>query len=185
MMCRSSLLRSPKSRSALCAPSASSQSTPSYAETSDWSSVLDGVGHHHDGLELVVLGEALGHQRCVGTLVDQRHHVGVVEEVVELALDVAVVDVDVDRADLHHRQHGDDVLDAVLGVDADVVAGAYASRREEVGEPVGVGLELGVGHRAVSHLHGGVVRDGVDGVLEEVGDVQGHGPRLEHVLVFR
>ena len=24
----------------------------------------------------------------------------------------------------------------------------------------------------------------VDGVLEEVSDVQGHGPRLEHVLVF-
>ena len=50
-------------------------------------------------------------QRRVGALHDQGHHVGVVEEVVELALDVAIVDVDVDGADLDDREDCDDVLD--------------------------------------------------------------------------
>ncbi len=84
------------------------------------------VGDRHEGVQLLVLGRARRDRRRVGPLVDQRHHVGVLEEVVELALDVAVVDVDVDRADLDDGEHGDDVLDAVLGVDADVVARADA-----------------------------------------------------------
>ena len=116
---------------------------------------------------------------------DQRDDVGVVEEVVELALDVAVVDVDGDRADLDDREHRDDVLDAVLGVDRDVVARPHPLRLQVVREPVGVGLQLGVGDDPVPDLHGGVVGRGVDGVLEEVSDVDGHGARLEHVLVFR
>ena len=67
----------------------------------------------------------------------------------------------------------------------DVVAGADPARLEEVGEPVGVGLELGEGDDAVPHLDGGLVRNGVDGVFEEVGDVEGHDARLEHVSLFR
>ena len=98
-------------------PARRRSSTPPNAETSDWSSGSITSGIDDDGLQLLVLGRAGGHQRRVGALVDQRHHVGVVEEVVELALDVAVVHVDVDRADLDDREHRDDVLDAVLGVD--------------------------------------------------------------------
>ena len=86
--------------------------------------VVVGVEHVRDrdeGVQLLVLRRAGRDERGVGALVDQRHDVGVVEEVVELPLDVAVVHVDVDGADLHHGEYGDDVLDAVLGVDADVV----------------------------------------------------------------
>ena len=80
-------------------------------------------------------------------------------------------------------QQGHDVLDAVLGQDADVVADPHSPGGEVVGEPVGVGLELGVGHPSLPHDEGGPVGDDVDGVLEQVSDVQGHGGRLEHVLV--
>ena len=128
-------------------------------------------------------GRRGGDERCVGALVEQRHDVGVVEEVVELTLDVAVVHVDRDRADLEDREQGHDVLHAVLRVDADVVAHADAAGRQEVRQPVGVGLELGVRHLAVPHLDDGPVRHHVDGVLEQVGDVESHVARLEHVLV--
>ena len=80
------------------------------------------VRERHERLQLGVLGGALGHQVGVGALEEQRHDVGVVEEVVELALDVAVVDVDGRRAQLDGRQDGHHVLDGVLRVDRDVVA---------------------------------------------------------------
>ena len=43
-----------------------------------------------------------------------------------------------------------------------------------MGQPVAVALQLGVGRDPVPDLDGGVVRGGVDGVLEEVCDVQSH-----------
>jgi hypothetical protein len=113
-------------------------------------------------------------ERGVGALVDQRDDVGVVEEVVELALDVAVVDVDVDRADLDHGQDGDDVLDAVLGVDGHVVTRLHPLRLEVVGQLVGLSLQVAEGRDPVPHLDGGVVGDDVDGMLEQVCDVLGH-----------
>jgi hypothetical protein len=76
------------------------------------------------------------------------------------------------------------VLDAVPGVDPDVVAAPDPPALQEVGQPVGVGLDLGVRRLVVAGLDGEPLWDDVDGVLEEVSDVQGHGPRLEHVLVF-
>ena len=145
---------------------------------------LERVGHDHRDPELLVLGHAGRDQRGVGALVDHGDHVGVVEEVVELALDVPVVHVDGDRPDLDHRQHGDDVLDAVLGVDRDVVSRADSLGLQVVRQPVGVGLQIGVRHDPFSDLQGGVVGCGVDGVFEEISDVVSHGPRLEHVLVF-
>jgi hypothetical protein len=53
-----------------------------------------------------------------------------------------------------------------------------------VREPVGVSLQLGVGHDTVPELDGRVVRRDVDGVFEEVSDIVSHAARLEHVLVF-
>ena len=142
------------------------------------------VGHHDDRPQLRMLARARGHQRRVGPLVDQGHEVGIVEEVVELGLDVAVVHVDRDGPDLEDRQHRDDVLDAVLRVDPDVVAGADPLGAEEVRQPVGLGLELGVGDGAVVDLQGRAPRRRVDRMLEEVSDVQSHVARLEHVLVL-
>ena len=138
-------------------------------------------GHHR--LQPGVLGCGARHERSVGTLVQERDDVGVVEDVVELALDVAVVHVDHDGPDLEDREQRDDVLDAVLGVDPDMVAGSHAAALEEVREPVGVGLQLGVRHDPVGDLDDAAVRNDVDGVLEEIGDVEGHVGRLEHVLI--
>jgi hypothetical protein len=144
---------------------------------------VDRVGDRHEGPELLVVGRDRGQQRCVGALEDHGDHVGVVEEVVELPLDVAVVDVDRHRTDLDRGEHGDDVLDGVLGVDRHVVAGADALALQVVREPVGLGLQVGVRRDAIAHLDGGVVGGGVDRVLEQVSDVEGHDRRLEHVLV--
>ena len=60
----------------------------------------------------------------------------------------------------------------------DVVAGADAVRREVVGEPVGAGLHLVVG--AALPLRDEVLAgpEVVDGVLEEVGQVELHRAAL-------
>ena len=143
------------------------------------------VGEGDQGRELVVLGCALGDQVGVGALEQQRDHVGVVEQVVQLGLDVAVVDVDRHCPHLQRGQERDHVLDAVLGVERDVVTRLDPLGGQVVRQLVALALELGVGRGAVTHLHREVVGGGVDGVFEEISDVQGHGPRLEHVLVFR
>ena len=46
---------------------------------------------------------------------------------------------------------------------------------EVVGQAVGLLLELGVGQLVVTTDEGDTVRHGIDGVLGEIGDVQGHG----------
>jgi hypothetical protein len=107
-------------------------------------------------------------------LVDQRHQVRVVEEVGELRLDVAIVDVDGDGAQLVAGEHPLDELRRVEGVDADVLAGRHALRRQVVRQSVRAPLELRIGapgrirdeHLALGH--------GVDGRLEEIGDVPFH-----------
>ncbi len=68
------------------------------------------------------------------------------------------------------------MLDAVPGVDADVVAAPDPPALQEMGQPVGVGLDLGVRRLVVAGLDGEPLWDDVDGVLEEVSDVQGHTP---------
>src|SRR5690606_38135575 len=73
---------------------------------------------------------------------EHRHRVAVVEQVGQLAGDVAVVDVDGDRPQLPGRQHRLDVLGAVLEVEGDVVARPDAPRREVVGQAVGPLREL-------------------------------------------
>jgi hypothetical protein len=46
---------------------------------------------------------------------------------------------------------------------------------EVVGQPVGLLLELGIGQLVVAADEGDAVRHGVDCMLGEIGDVQGHG----------
>jgi hypothetical protein len=100
--------------------------------------------------------------------------VGVAEQVRQLVLDVAVVDVDPHRPQLEDRPQALDPLRGVDAVDPDVVAGADALAGEVVGEAVGPGVHLGVGApRPVGHQ---VLALGprVGGVLEEVGQVELH-----------
>ena len=114
-----------------------------------------------------------GDERPVLPLVDERDDVGVVEEVAQLLLDVAEVDVHRRRADLVDREHRLDPLDAVRRVDADVVAGLARPRRWSVcasrfarssSSRVGDPPALVDDRDAVGHL--------VGGELEQVGEVE-------------
>ena len=105
----------------------------------------------------------------------QRDHVGVLEQVLQLALDVAEVDVDQDGAGLDDAEHRDDDLDAVAAVQPDLVVLLDALVDEVVGEAVGLLLQLGVGQLLVAADEGDTVWHGVDGVLGKIGNVQGHG----------
>ena len=122
-----------------------------------------------------VVGQHVGDAVGVLALVHQRDHVGVVEQVPQLALDVAEVDVHQDGARLHDAEHRDDDLDAVAAVQADLVVLLHALVDEVVREAVGLLLQLGVGELFVAADQGDAVRHGVDGVLGKVGDIQGHG----------
>ncbi len=111
----------------------------------------------------------------------QRHHVGVVEQVLQLAFDVAEVDVDEDGARLDDAQHRDDDLDAVSAVQADLVVLLDAVVDEIVRQPVGLLLQLGIGQLLTTADQGDAIGHSVDSVLGEVGDVQGHDSKLERV----
>ena len=137
--------------------------------------VVAAVLDDQDGLDVRRLGQHVGDAVGVPALVHQRDHVGVLEQVLQLALDVAEVDVDQDGARLDDAEHRDDDLDAVAAVQADLVVLLDALVDEVVGEAVGLLLQLGVGQLFVARDQGNTVRHGVDGVLGKIGDIQGHG----------
>ena len=114
----------------------------------------------------------------------ERNHVGVVEQIAQLTFDIAVVDVDQNRPGLHDAQHRDDDLDAVAAVEADLVVLLDAVVDEVVGETVRLLLKPGVGDLVVPTYQGDTVRYGVDSVLGKIGNVEGHGPKLEPVTVL-
>ena len=70
--------------------------------------------------------------------------VGVVEEVVELGLDVAVVDVDRDRANLEAPEQTLDELDAVAHVQSNVIAGPDTDTRQVAGDAIRALVQLDV-----------------------------------------
>ncbi len=90
-------------------------------------------------------GKELGDPGPVLGLMDQRHQVGVGEQVAQLVLDVAVVDVDPDGPQFEDRPCGLHPLHAVQRVDADMVTRPHALVGQIVGQPVGPILHLGVG----------------------------------------
>ena len=94
----------------------------------------------------------------------------------QFALDVAEVDVDEDGAGLHDAEHRDHDFDAVAAVQSDLVVLLDALVDEVVGEAVGLLLQLGVRELLVTADQGNTVRHSVDGVLGEIGNVQGHEP---------
>ena len=123
------------------------------------------------------VGEGVAHRLDPGdelALHQEGLKVGVAHEVAQLVLDVAVVDVDPDGAQLEHGPQGLDPLDRVVGVDADVVAGADALTGQVVGKAVGPCLHLRIcaslalGHDVLA------LAEGVDGMLEEIGQVELH-----------
>ena len=66
----------------------------------------------------------------------------------------------------------------LYGVDADVVARADPVRREMVRQPVGAGLHLGVGPALPLGDEVLAGPEVIDGVLEEVGEVELHRAAL-------
>ena len=121
-------------------------------------------------------------------LVHQRLEVCVCQEVAELVLDVAVVDVDPDGTQLEDGPGRLDPLDRVVGVDPHVVPRPDAPGGQVVGQPVGPGLHLRVGPALPLGDQVVPLGIGVDGCLEQIGEVEllgsvGIGLRLEHVLV--
>ena len=149
--------------------------------------VADGPGRRlgvaavldHDHVpEAGELGAERGDQRRELPLVDERLEVGVGQQVAQLVLDVAVVDVDPDRPQLEDGPRRLDPLDRVVGVDPDVIPRTDPLRGQVVGQPVRPGLHLGIGAPLpVGHevLPLGV---GVDGRLEQVGEVELHRPQV-------
>ena len=81
-------------------------------------------------------------------------------------------------AGLDDAQHRDDDLDAVAAVQPDLVVLSDATVDQVVREPVGLLLQLRVGQLLVAADQGDTVRHSVDGVLGEIGDIQGHGPQI-------
>ena len=104
--------------------------------------------------------------------------IGVGQQVAQLVLDVAVVDVDPDGPQLEDGPGGLDPLDRVVGVDPDVVARADALGGEVVGQLVGPGLHLGVGAPLAVRDQVLPLGVGVDGRLEQVGEVELHRPQI-------
>ena len=116
-----------------------------------------------------------GDQRREPPVVHQRGQVRVGEHVVQLVLDVAVVDVDRGGAELARGDQRLQRLDGVAGVEPDVIPRPDAEPGQVMGQPAGALVELAVGDLPVSAGHRGTVGEGVRRVLEEVGEVQGHG----------
>ena len=143
--------------------------------------VVAAVLDRQDGLDVGRLGQHVGHPVGVPPLVHQRDHVRVLEQILQLALDVAEVDVHQNGARLHDAQHRDHDLDAVPAVQPDLVVLLHPLVAQVVGQAVGLLLQLGVGELFVAGNEGDTVRHGVDGVLGEIGNVQGHSTKLERV----
>ena len=105
---------------------------------------------------------------------DQGDQTGVGVEVLELAGDVAVVDIDRYRPDLEAGHHGLDVLGPVGQLHPDTVAWAHPHIAKVVGQPVGSMVELCVGQPAIGRRHRLGIADFVGYQLEQIGQIELH-----------
>ncbi len=144
---------------------------------------IGAVLDHDDGLDLGSVRQDVRDLVRVAALVNERNHVGVVEDVLQLVLDVPVIDVDHHGPDLENRDHGLDRLDDVPAVDADLVTRLNAMFTQVVTEAVCSVLQLCISHLAVVRDQRNAVRNEVDCVLYEVCDVKGHEFKVERVTV--
>ena len=110
----------------------------------------------------------------------------VVEQVGELGVDVAVVDVDGDGPDLEGAQHAFDVLGAVEQLQTHVVAGADARGQQVVGQSVGSFVELVIGQPATTGHHRLVLGDGVGHQLEQITEIERprRSYRIPNILTY-
>ena len=114
-------------------------------------------------------------------VVHERDEIGVVEEVAQLGLDVAVVHVDRHRAQLVRGEDRLDELVAVEAVDADVVARPDAlCRRGDARAGWRSPRAARRSRRRSPTIERDPVGDGVDDVLDQVCDVPGHEGLVSH-----
>ena len=123
--------------------------------------------------------------RREAAVVQEGHDARVVVEVPQLALDVPVVDVHGDGAQLERREHPLEVFAAVGELQPHRVTGTDAARGQGLREPGGTPVEGRVGQPALpdhEHLAVGI---GVGDGLEEIGEVlAAHARTLTHRQVF-
>ncbi len=139
------------------------------------------VGHLDQHLQRGEAVEEGGQRGGEGVVVDEGPAAGVVEQVEQLVLDVAVVDVERRHPGPEGAEHGLQVLVAVVEVDAQVVLAGLVA-----GEPV----PLGVGAQAPGPQIGGqaaaAVRQVGEGQADVAPDQRGavgvdRGHRVEHL----
>ena len=104
---------------------------------------------------------------------DHADTVGVVVQVAQLVVHVAVVDVDRHCADLEAGEERLDPFGAVHRVDRDVITRPDTDRRKVIGESVRSLVELGVGPALIAGDQRGAVRRGIGHFLEQIGEVVG------------
>ena len=104
-----------------------------------------------------------------------RDQVGIGEEIAQLVLDVPVIHVDGDRADLQAREHPFHVLGAVVQVHPDMVAGLHAGRLQGARQPVRARVELRVRQALVAAHQRSARADRIGQRLEKIGKVEFHG----------
>ena len=107
--------------------------------------------------------------------VQERHHVGILEQVAQLFLDVAEVDVDRYGSRLQAGDERFDVLDRVLQVHTDVLAGADAGGDQMMSEPVRASVELAVRAPRVAAHHRLALPHRIDDRLEQIGQIEAGG----------
>ncbi len=117
-------------------------------------------------------GDALRHrERAAFPLRGHQHrHAGVLQHVGQALGRVAGVERHVGAAGLEHGQDGDDHLRAALQADPHPRLGAHAQALEVVGQPVGPGVQRGVGERRALERHRGGVGHALHLRLEELVD---------------
>ena len=104
---------------------------------------------------------------------DERHDPRVIEQVTQLAGNVAVVDVDGNGTQLEAREHRLEVLGAVPQIHADVVARSDPALGKHVGEPIRSLLDRRVRELTTLAHQSDPVGDAVDHRLPYVGEVVG------------
>ena len=109
--------------------------------------------------------------------VDHADRLRVVEHVRQLRLDVAVVDVDRNGAELVARQQRLDMLGAVVEIDGDVIAGPHAEPGQTMGQPGRPLLQARVGEPGLAGDERQARSHHARHAFPQVGEVELHGAR--------
>ena len=116
----------------------------------------------------------LGHPRREGLVGDQRGHVGVVVQVLQLTGHIVEVHIDRHGAQFVGREHGLDILGAVAKLQADMIVPAQAQARPVVRQARGAIVQFPVAQAPLLADHGDTVGNRIRHGFEQVGQVVAH-----------